>query len=157
MAGQNCKSALFEKPSLSLSHCQVRRSRSSSLISDSCVDPPSVAQFALSALKSFHTILGEDDQYHMYQTSIRALTAAKRRGETRLIDHWSGRPLVGIELLLYVIAKITHRLLTQPSVDLPHQERWLKTPSPYLLDEGQRTLANYHKRQAHSCMTLGNL
>ena len=68
-----------------------------------------MAQFALSALKLFHAVLSEDDQYHMYQTSSRALTAAKRRGETRLIDYWSGRPVVGIELLLYVIMKKTRR------------------------------------------------
>jgi hypothetical protein len=111
MAGRSCKSALFGKPSPSLRHCQVRRSSASLLISDSCVDPPSVAQFALSALKSFHAILSEDDQYHMYQTSTRALTAAKRRGETRLIDYWSGRPVVSIELLLYVIVKKTRRRL----------------------------------------------
>jgi hypothetical protein len=147
------------KPSQSLRRYQVRRSSASSLISDSCIDPTSVAQFSLSALKSSHAVLGEDDQYHMYHMSSRALTAAKRRGETRLIDYWSGRPVVSIELLPYVIVKNIRRplLLTHPPIDLPRQEHWLRTPPPYLLDEGRRMLANYHKSQAHSCMTPGNL
>ena len=97
--------ASFGKPSQSLRLYQVRRSSTSSLISDSCVDPPSVAQFSLSALTSFGEILSDDDQYHMYQTSSKALTAAKRRGETRLIDYWSGRPIVSIELIQCVIVK----------------------------------------------------
>jgi hypothetical protein len=64
-----------------------------------------VAQFSLSALKLLHTILSDDDQGHIYHSSSKALAAAKRRGETRLIDYWSGRPVVTIELLQYVIVR----------------------------------------------------
>ena len=109
----------------SLRPYQVRRSSASSLISDSRVDPPSVAQFSLSALKSFHEILGEDDQYHMYQTSSKALTAAKRRGETRLIDYWSGRPIVSIELIQCVIVKNTRGCLVDMTPYRPHSSRAL--------------------------------
>src|SRR6266702_1754328 len=111
MAGRNCKSVSFGKPSLSQKHFQVRRFKfsASPLISDSCVDPPSVAQFSLSALKSLYAVLSDDDQHHMYFTSGKALTAAKRRGETRLIEYWSGRPVVSIELLQYVIVRSSRK------------------------------------------------
>ncbi|KAH9996824.1 transport protein Trs120 or TRAPPC9 TRAPP II complex subunit-domain-containing protein [Russula vinacea] len=68
-------------------------------VAEALPDPPSVAQFSLSALKALHTVLSDDDQYHMYNMSHEALTAARRRGETRLIDYWSGRPVISIELL----------------------------------------------------------
>ena len=117
--------ASFEKPSQSLRRYQVRRSSASSLISDSCVDPPSVAQFSLSALKSFHEILSDDDQYHMYETSGKALTAAKRRGETRLIDYWSGRPIVSIELIQCVIVKNTRGRFVDTTPHRPPSSRAL--------------------------------
>src|SRR5580658_2545283 len=64
MVGRSCKSVLFAKLSQSPRRCQVRRSSASPLISDSCVDPPSVAQFSLSALKGLHTVFSDDDQYY---------------------------------------------------------------------------------------------
>jgi hypothetical protein len=42
----------------------------------------------------------------MYHAASEALTAAKRRGETRLPDYWSGRPVLSIELLQYVFLGI---------------------------------------------------
>ncbi|KAI9507373.1 transport protein Trs120 or TRAPPC9 TRAPP II complex subunit-domain-containing protein [Russula earlei] len=68
-------------------------------VAESLPDPPSVAQFSFSVLKTLHSLLSDDDQYHMYHTSIKALSAAKRRGDARLLDYWSGRPLVSVELL----------------------------------------------------------
>lgn len=117
--------ASFGKPSQSLRRYQVRRSSASSLISDSCVDPPSVAQFSLSALKSLYATLSDDDQCHMYQTSSKALTAAKRRGETRLIDYWSGKPVVSIELLQCVIMKNSRRPLVDTTSCRPPPPRAL--------------------------------
>src|ERR1700744_3225866 len=126
MGGMNCKLASSEKPSPSQKHSQVRRFKfsTSPLISDSWVDPPSVAQFSLSALKSLHAVLSEDDQYHMYFTSNKALTAAKRRGETRLIEYWSGRPVVSIELLQYVIVRSIRKDLVDTAIDPRHQDCW---------------------------------
>lgn len=86
----------------------MRRSSANPLISDSCVDPPSVAQFSLSALKGLHMVFSDDDQYYMYHAASEALTAAKRRGETRLPDYWSGRPVVSIELLQCVFLGNNH-------------------------------------------------
>ncbi|KAI9466349.1 TRAPP II complex [Lactarius psammicola] len=78
---------------------QIGIIREALAVAEALPDPPSVAQFSLSALKSLHAVLSDDDQHHMYFTSSKALTAAKRRGETRLIEYWSGRPVVSIELL----------------------------------------------------------
>ena len=119
----------------------------SPLIFDSCVDPLSVAQFSLSALKSLHAVLSDDDQYHMYFTSNKALTAAKRRGETRLVEYWSGKPVVSIELLQYVIVRGTHKGLVDsaPRIDPHRQDYWLKILPPYSFGESQRMLANYRK------------
>jgi len=44
-------------------------------------------------------VFSDDDQYYMYHAASEALTAAKRRGETRMPDYWSGRPVISIELL----------------------------------------------------------
>lgn len=68
-------------------------------VAEALPDTPSVAQFSLSALKGLHTVFSDDDQYYMYHAASESLTAAKRRGETRLPDYWSGRPVVSIELL----------------------------------------------------------
>ena len=161
MAGRNCKSVSFERPSPSQKHFQVRRFKfsASPLIPDSCVDPPSVAQFSLSALKSLHAVISDDDQYHMYFTSSKALTAAKRRGETRLIEYWSGKPVVSIELLQYVIVRSTRKGLVNSAshVDPRRQDYWLRIPSPYLLSGGRRELPNYHQSPALSSIIPGSL
>ncbi|KAI9446319.1 TRAPP II complex [Lactarius indigo] len=78
---------------------QIGIIREALAVAEALPDPPSVAQFSLSALKSLHAVLSDDDQHHMYIASGKALTAAKRRGETRSIEYWSGRPVVSIELL----------------------------------------------------------
>ena len=125
MAGRSCKLVSFAKPSRLLRRYQVRRSSASPLISDSCVDPPSVAQFSLSALKSLYTVLNDDDQHHMYHASNEALTAAKRRGETRLIDYWSGRPVISIELIQCVIVGITRMVFVDTTSCRPPSSRSL--------------------------------
>ena len=125
MAGQNCKLASFAKPCQSQRRYQVRKSNASPLVSDSCVDPPSVAQFSLSALKALYTVFGEDDQHHMYHAANEALTAAKRRGDTRLLDHWSGRPVISIELLQYVFVGTTSISLVDLTSGRPPSSRSL--------------------------------
>ena len=60
------------------------------------LDFPAVAQFALSALKTLQVVLSSGDQYHLYSTATRALTTAHRRGDARLVEYWSGRPIVSI-------------------------------------------------------------
>ena len=62
----------------------------------SFVDYPTVAQIALSALKTMHLSLASGDQYHLYSTSNRSLTTASRRGDTRQIEYWAGRSVISI-------------------------------------------------------------
>ena len=121
--------ALFVKPSQSPRRYQVRKSSASPLISNSCVDTPSVAQFSLSALKGLHTVFSDDDQYYMYHAASESLTAAKRRGETRLPDYWSGRPVVSIELLQCVFLGLTHiRLVDKTSRRPPPSRSLIENP-----------------------------
>ncbi|KAH9005302.1 TRAPP II complex [Lactarius hatsudake] len=98
---------------------QIGIIREALAVAEALPDPPSVAQFSLSALKSLHAVLGDDDQHHMYFTSGKALTAAKRRGETRSIEYWSGRPVVSIELL----QPPPSRLLVENPVSVLAQQR----------------------------------
>ncbi|THH16357.1 hypothetical protein EW146_g4275 [Bondarzewia mesenterica] len=70
------------------------------------IDSSATAQFSLSALKCLHAVLSEEDQYHFYTTSARALATARRRGDKRIIDYWSGRPIDSIELLPPPPAKV---------------------------------------------------
>lgn len=61
----------------------------------------SVAQFSLSALKTLQSILSPGDQQHLHSTSGRALTTARRRGDAKLVDYWSGTPVVSITIAPY--------------------------------------------------------
>lgn len=69
-------------------------------------------------------VFSDDDQYYMYRAASEALTAAKRRGEMRLPDYWSGRPVVSIELLQCVFLGNTRIGLVDkiPLIDLPRQD-----------------------------------
>lgn len=62
------------------------------------LDFPAVAQFSLSALKTLQTVLSPEDQYHLYSTASRALLTSQRRGDPRLIQYWSGRPIISISI-----------------------------------------------------------
>ena len=66
-------------------------------------DFPTVAQFALSSLKTLQTVLSSGDQYHLYSTATRALMTARRRGDPRAVEYWSGRPIVSISVAPYAI------------------------------------------------------
>ena len=61
-------------------------------------DFPAVAQFALSSLKTLQVVLSPGDQYHLYSTATRALMTAHRRGDTRVVEYWSGRPIISISI-----------------------------------------------------------
>lgn len=63
------------------------------------IDYPQLILYALSALKSMHSVLEADDQYHCYTVSARAFATARRRGDDRKVEHWSGNPLIDIEVL----------------------------------------------------------
>jgi hypothetical protein len=44
-------------------------------------------------------VLSPDDQYTIISSARRALTAAHRRGDQRIVEYWSGQPVVSIELV----------------------------------------------------------
>lgn len=62
------------------------------------LDYPAVAQFCFSALKNLHPVMTAADQNQLYAGATRALATAKRRGELRTVEYWTGTPIVTIEL-----------------------------------------------------------
>ena len=46
--------------------------------------------------------MSQGDQLHLYNTASRALATARRRGDPRQVDYWSGKPVESIEVLPYV-------------------------------------------------------
>lgn len=62
------------------------------------IDFPAVAQFAAASLKTLRSNLTPADQFHLYSTSARALGTARRRGDLRKIEYWSGQPILNISV-----------------------------------------------------------
>ena len=62
------------------------------------LDYPAVAQFCFSALKNLHPVMTATDQNQLYAGATRALATAKRRGDSRTVEYWTGTPIVTIEL-----------------------------------------------------------
>ncbi|KAJ7940592.1 TRAPP II complex [Mycena leptocephala] len=77
---------------------QVGVVREAVAVAEALPDYLAVAQFALSSLKTLQTVLAPGDQYHLYATSTRALMTAHRRGDSKSVEYWSGKPLVSINL-----------------------------------------------------------
>ncbi|KAF9533009.1 TRAPP II complex [Crepidotus variabilis] len=77
---------------------QVGVVREAVAVAEALPDFPTVAQFALSSLKTLQTVLTPNDQYHLYATASRALLTSRRRGDPRAIEYWSGRPIVSISV-----------------------------------------------------------
>ncbi|KAI0818742.1 transport protein Trs120 or TRAPPC9 TRAPP II complex subunit-domain-containing protein [Irpex lacteus] len=78
---------------------QIGIVREAIAVAEALPDYPSVAQFSLSALKTLHLVMSQGDQHHLYSTASKALSTAKRRGDARVIEYWSGRPVVSVEIL----------------------------------------------------------
>ncbi|KAF8844938.1 hypothetical protein BDN67DRAFT_942470 [Paxillus ammoniavirescens] len=68
-------------------------------VAEALPDQLAVARFALSALKTMHSMLTTNDQYHLYQTASRALAVTRRRGDTSTIEYWAGCPVHSIAVL----------------------------------------------------------
>ncbi|KAF9464726.1 TRAPP II complex [Collybia nuda] len=75
---------------------QVGVVREAVAVAEALPDFPAVAQFALSALKTLKPALSTGDQHHLYSTSSRALAIARRRGDAKSVEYWSGRPIISI-------------------------------------------------------------
>ncbi|KAF9052654.1 TRAPP II complex [Panaeolus papilionaceus] len=78
---------------------QVGVVREAVAVAEALPDFPAVAQFALSSLKTLQSVLTPGDQYHLYTTASRAMITARRRGEPKAVDYWSGRPIISISVV----------------------------------------------------------
>ncbi|KAJ7219315.1 TRAPP II complex [Mycena pura] len=67
-------------------------------VAEALPDHLAVTQFALSSVRTLQTVLAAGDQHHLYATSIRNLLTAHRRGDTKSVQYWSGKPLVSIDI-----------------------------------------------------------
>ncbi|KAJ2931379.1 hypothetical protein H1R20_g5744, partial [Candolleomyces eurysporus] len=77
---------------------QVGVIREAVAVAEALPDYPSVARFALSALKTLRSAIDPDDQFRLHSRSVDALKIAVRRGDRRSIEYWSGRPVINIAL-----------------------------------------------------------
>ncbi|KAF7294900.1 hypothetical protein MIND_01027900 [Mycena indigotica] len=77
---------------------QVGVVREAVAVAEALPDYLAVAQYALASLKTLQAVLAPADQYHLYATSARALMTAHRRGDTRSVEYWSGKPIVSINI-----------------------------------------------------------
>ncbi|KAF8894639.1 TRAPP II complex [Infundibulicybe gibba] len=85
---------------------QVGVVREAVAVAEALPDSIAVARFALSALKTLQSALAPGDQYHLYTTSNRALMTARRRGDSTLVEYWSGRPVVSIAITPLPFARL---------------------------------------------------
>ncbi|KAH9901034.1 TRAPP II complex [Cubamyces lactineus] len=85
---------------------QIGIIREAIAVAEALPDYPAVAQFSLSSLKLLHPVMSPGDQHHLYSTASRALLTAKRRGDRRAMDYWSGKPVVSIEILPLPLVRV---------------------------------------------------
>ncbi|KAI8998543.1 TRAPP II complex [Trametes punicea] len=85
---------------------QIGIIREAIAVAEALPDYPAVAQFSLSSLKLLHPVMSPGDQHHLYNTASRALLTAKRRGDRRAVDYWSGKPVVSIEILPLPLVRV---------------------------------------------------
>lgn len=52
----------------------------------------------MSALRALRTIINPSDQVFLYANSVKALMTARRRGDDRRVEYWSGNPVVSVEV-----------------------------------------------------------
>ncbi|KAK0459779.1 TRAPP II complex [Desarmillaria tabescens] len=77
---------------------QVGVVREAVAVAEALPDYLAVAQFALSSLKTLQDVLEVGDQYHFYKTATEALSTARRRGDTRPVEYWTGNPITSISV-----------------------------------------------------------
>ncbi|KAI0780823.1 TRAPP II complex [Trametes elegans] len=85
---------------------QIGIVREAVAVAEALPDYSAVAQFSLSSLKLLHPVMSSGDQHHLYSTASRALLTAKRRGDRRAVDYWSGKPVISIEVLPLPIVRL---------------------------------------------------
>ncbi|PFH54333.1 hypothetical protein AMATHDRAFT_72835 [Amanita thiersii Skay4041] len=86
---------------------QIGVVREAVAVAEALPDFPAVAQFSLSSLKVLLPILTPPDQIHLYSTSVRALSTARRRGDTKCVEYWSGRPIVNVVVAPLPLSRVS--------------------------------------------------
>ncbi|KIY43410.1 hypothetical protein FISHEDRAFT_53353 [Fistulina hepatica ATCC 64428] len=85
---------------------QIGVVREAVAVAETLPDYPSVAQFSLSSLKTLQHVLEPGDQYYLHMKAARALATARRRGDMRVVEYWSGRPVVSITISPLPLARL---------------------------------------------------
>jgi hypothetical protein len=62
--------------------------------------------YSLSTLRALHEVLDADDQQYLYETSIRAMNTARRRGENTRLKFWLDNPIASVKVARYVLCFI---------------------------------------------------
>lgn len=88
------------------------------------IDQLAVARFALSALRTMHSVLATNDQCHLYQTASRALAITRRRGDVSTLEYWGGHPVQSIAMLPWAFFALVpfqgaHGISSLPSHRIP--------------------------------------
>ncbi|KZT42062.1 hypothetical protein SISSUDRAFT_980977 [Sistotremastrum suecicum HHB10207 ss-3] len=87
-----------ERPPYGWGELQVGVIREAVAIAQELPDHTAIAQFSLSALKLYTNHFSPEEQHQFYMSSQRALTTARRRGEDRKVEYWSGNPILSLEI-----------------------------------------------------------
>ena len=66
---------------------------------------PALAQFSLSSLRCLYSHLTASEQYSLYVAARNAIAVSQRRGEVVTLEYWSGRPVVSVEVVPWVLTK----------------------------------------------------
>ncbi|KAK2466897.1 hypothetical protein APHAL10511_001155 [Amanita phalloides] len=85
---------------------QVGVVREAVAVAEALPDFPAVAQFAAASLRTLRLNLTPADQFHLYSTSTRALATARRRGDSRMIEYWSGQPILNISITRLPLVRV---------------------------------------------------
>ncbi|KAI0093921.1 TRAPP II complex [Irpex rosettiformis] len=142
---------------------QIGIVREAIAVAEALPDYPSVAQFSLSALKTLHLVMSQGDQHHLFNTASKALSTAKRRGDSRYIEYWSGQPVVSIEILPLPLVRLPLEkpmsLLSREDDNVPPVLVGMTDPflyNPRRLTAGQGVMLLVQKEAFDVVITLRN-
>ncbi|KAG8217536.1 TRAPP II complex [Butyriboletus roseoflavus] len=121
---------------------QIGVVREAIAVAEALPDQLAVARFALSALKTMHSVIAANDQRHLYQTASRALVITRRRGDTSMIEYWAGHPVQSIA----VLPLSSHRIPVEKSLSLLHTSS--PTPRAISIIAGSDDLFLYNPRKS---------
>ncbi|KAJ3516627.1 hypothetical protein NLJ89_g1004 [Agrocybe chaxingu] len=117
---------------------QVGVVREAVAVAEALPDFPTVAQFALSSLKTLQSVLSPGDQYHLYATASRALMTARRRGDPTAVEYWSGRlSLPSIRIPVEKPRSIQHKIVDPKPLLQGFADPFLYNPRKAVASKGK--------------------